>query len=68
MNNNQNWPQGVNFAHQNWNQRFKRQASHTDTYHSIDDGITLAQCIGVAVSLALIFGFVPFLGWMMGAV
>lgn len=65
---NQNWPNGVNFAHQNWNRRFSRRATGMDTYHSIEDRITPMQYIGVAVSLALIFGFVPFLGWIMGAV
>lgn len=64
-----NWPYGTNYGHQNWNGRYGSRMSGTDSYGAYQPGserIPLSGYIGAAAVLGLVFGYVPFLQWLMG--
>lgn len=65
----QNWPQGVNFANNDWKSEVFTPRQRRDTYEKMnDERIPPLAYVWVALFLAAVFGIVPLVGWLSAAV
>ena len=59
-----NWPHSQNLGHQNHTLRFHNRASHVDSYHSVDDRLTVPRLLGGLMFLAtFVLGFIVLAAW-----
>jgi len=61
INRDSNWGYLPDYSSPNHTLRVARKSRNSDSYHRPDDQIPPAAYVGVALMLAIIFGFVPLL-------
>ena len=65
-----NWPTGVDFSSSNWSGRCDRNTNRIDPCHGYgayepgSERIPLSGWIGAVIVLALVFGYLPLLRWL----
>lgn len=61
INRDSNWGYLPDYSSPNHTLRIARKSRNTDSYQAFDDSLPPSAYVGIALMLAIIFGFVPLL-------